>query len=138
MSGESKMETGVMTWWTTTPAISLVFNGCTFDGKNNHPEARAMQIYGNVNMEVTGCTFNTFKRYSLKYVGKDGNIATFKNNVVNNSNNFVELGSSAYAGKNYTVNFIGSILANGINNYVIANEEGQTVNVDNKKVYPQN
>lgn len=138
VSGESKMETGVMTWWTTTPAISLVFNGCTFEGKNDHPSARAMQIYGNVNMEVTGCTFSTFKDYSLKYVGKNGNVATFKNNVVENSKNFVELGSSVYPGEDCVVNFIGSILANGINNYVIANEEGQTVNVDDKKVYPQN
>ena len=44
VSGESKAETGVMTWWTTAPALSLTFAGCEFVGYNDHTSARAKQI----------------------------------------------------------------------------------------------
>ena len=129
VAGTSHMETGVMTWWTTQD-MSLSFNNCTFEGKDGHASARAMQIYGHVNMQVTNCTFNTKKDYTLKYVAQDGNVATFSNNTVNNSVNFVELGSSLYPGTNYTANINNNTLGNGVNTHVIANNENQTVNVD--------
>lgn len=129
VAGTSGKETGVMTWWTIN-VMSLTFNNCTFEGKDGHPSARAMQIYGHVNMQVTNCTFNTKKDYTLKYAAHDGNIATFSNNTVNNSENFVELGSSAYPGANYTANIYNNTLGNGVNTHIIANDENQTVNVD--------
>ena len=129
VAGTSGKETGVMTWWTTQD-MSLSFNNCTFEGKDGHTSARAMQIYGHVNMEVENCTFNTKKDYTLKYAAHDGNIATFSNNTVNNSVNFVELGSSAYPGANYTANIYNNTLGNGVNTHIIANVENQTVNVD--------
>lgn len=131
VAGTSGKETGVMTWWTVANSVaSLSFNNCTFEGKDGHASARAMQIYGHVNMEVTNCTFNTKKDYTLKYVAQDGNVATFSNNTVNNSVNFVELGSSVYPGTNYTANINNNTLGNGVNTHVIANNENQTVNVD--------
>lgn len=131
VAGTSGKETGVMTWWTTeNNVMSLSFNNCTFEGKDDHANARAMQIYGYVNMEVNNCSFNTKKDYTLKYVAQNGNIATFSNNIVNNSENFVELGSSAYPGTNYTANINNNTLGNGVNTYIIANNENQTVNVD--------
>ena len=131
VAGTSGRETGVMTWWTTkNNVMSLLFNNCTFEGQNDHANARAMQIYGYVNMEVSNCTFNTNKDYTLKYVANEGNIATFSNNIVNNSENFVELGSSAYPGSNYTANIINNTLGNGVNTHIIANNENQTVNVN--------
>lgn len=136
VSGESKKETGVMTWWTGESLMKLNFYGCAFNGKADHPSARAMQIYGNVDMIVEDCVFKTYKDYTLKYVGNEGNSATFNNNKVYNSENFVELGSSAYPGQNYTVNINGSTLYQGVNSHIIANVEGQTVNINNKKVYP--
>lgn len=128
VAGTSGRETGVMTWWTTDD-MSLTFDNCTFEGKNGHASARAMQIYGNVNMEVSNCTFNTKKDYTLKYVAEDDNVATFTNNTVNNSENFVELGSSVYPGSNYTVNINNNTLGAGVNTHVIANPENQIVNV---------
>lgn len=131
VAGTSGKETGVMTWGTTeNNVMSLSFNNCTFEGKDDHANARAMQIYGYVNMEVNNCSFNTKKDYTLKYVAQNGNIATFSNNIVNNSENFVELGSSAYPGTNYTANINNNTLGNGVNTHIIANNENQTVNVD--------
>lgn len=131
VAGTSGKETGVMTWWTTeNNVMSLSFNNCTFEGKDDHANARAMQIYGYVNMEVNNCSFNTKKDYTLKYVAQNGNIATFSNNIVNNSENFVELGSSAYPGTNYTANINNNTLGKGVNTHIIANNENQTVNVD--------
>ena len=131
VAGTSGKETGVMTWWTTeNNVMSLSFNNCTFEGKDDHANARAMQIYGYVNMEVNNCSFNTKKDYTLKYVAQNGNIATFSNNIVNNSENFVELGSSAYPGTNYTANINNNTLGNGVNTHFIANNENQTVNVN--------
>lgn len=131
VAGTSGRETGVMTWWTTkNNVMSLLFNNCTFEGQNDHANARAMQIYGYVNMEVSNCTFNTNKDYTLKYVANEGNIATFSNNIVNNSENFVELGSSAYPGSNYTANIINNTLGNGVNTHIIANNENQNVNLN--------
>ena len=131
VAGTSGKETGVMTWWTTeNNVMSLSFNNCTFEGKDDHANARAMQIYGYVNMEVNNCSFNTKKDYTLKYVAQNGNIATFSNNIVNNSENFVELGSSAYPGTNYTANINNNTLGNGVNTHIIANNENQTVNVN--------
>ena len=131
VAGTSGKETGVMTWWTTeNNVMSLSFNNCTFEGKDDDANARAMQIYGYVNMEVNNCSFNTKKDYTLKYVAQNGNIATFSNNIVNNSENFVELGSSAYPGTNYTANINNNTLGNGVNTHIIANNENQTVNVN--------
>lgn len=131
VAGTSGKETGVMTWWTVKESVaSLSFNNCTFEGKDGHASARAMQIYGHVNMQVNNCTFNTKKDYTLKYVAQNGNTATFSNNTVNNSENFVELGSSVYPGTNYTVNINNNTLGKGVNTHVIANDENQTVNVD--------
>lgn len=131
VAGTSGRETGVMTWWTTeNNVMSLLFNNCTFEGQNDHANARAMQIYGYVNMEVSNCTFNTNKDYTLKYVANEGNIATFSNNIVNNSENFVELGSSVYPGSNYTANIINNTLGNGVNTHIIANNENQNVNLN--------
>lgn len=131
VAGTSGKETGVMTWWTTeNNVMSLSFNNCTFEGQNDHANARAMQIYGYVDMEVSNCTFNTNKDYTLKYVANEGNIATFSNNIVNNSENFVELGSSAYPGSNYTANIINNTLGNGVNTHIIANNENQNVNLN--------
>ena len=131
VAGTSGKETGVMTWWTTeNNVMSLSFNNCTFEGKDDHANARAMQIYGYVNMEVNNCSFNTKKDYTLKYVAQKGNIATFSNNIVNNSENFVELGSSAYPGTNYTANINNNTLGNGVNTHIIANNENQNVNLN--------
>lgn len=131
VAGTSGKETGVMTWWTTeNNVMSLSFNNCTFEGKDDHANARAMQIYGYVNMEVNNCSFNTKKDYTLKYVALNGNIATFSNNIVNNSENFVELGSSAYPGTNYTANINNNTLGKGVNTHTIAHDENQTVNVN--------
>ena len=131
VAGTSGRETGVMTWWTTeNNVMSLSFNNCTFEGKDDHANARAMQIYGYVNMEVNNCSFNTKKDYTLKYVAQNGNIATFSNNIVNNSENFVELGSSAYPGTNYTANINNNTLGKGVNTHTIAHDENQTVNVN--------
>lgn len=131
VAGTSGRETGVMTWWTTeNNVMSLSFNNCTFEGQNDHANARAMQIYGYVKMEVSNCTFNTNKDYTLKYVANEGNIATFSNNIVNNSENFVELGSSVYPGSNYTANIINNTLGNGVNTHIIANNENQNVNLN--------
>lgn len=131
VAGTSGRETGVMTWWTTeNNVMSLSFNNCTFEGQNDHANARAMQIYGYVNMEVSNCTFNTNKDYTLKYVANEGNIATFSNNIVNNSEHFVELGSSVYPGSNYTAKIINNTLGNGVNTHIIANNENQNVNLN--------
>lgn len=130
VAGSSKKETGVMTWWTGDNLMTLSFNNCTFEGKDNHSSARAMQIYGDVNMSVTNCTFTTAKDYTLKYVATEGNVATFSNNIVNNSNNFVELGSSVYPGDKYTANINNNTLGEGVNTHVIANPENQTVNLN--------
>lgn len=131
VAGTSGKETGVMTWWTTeNNVMSLSFNNCTFEGKDDHANARAMQIYGYVNMKVNNCSFNTKKDYTLKYVAQNGNIATFSNNIVNNSENFVELGSSTYPGTNYTANINNNTLGKGVNTHTIAHDENQTVNVN--------
>ena len=130
VAGTSGKETGVMTWWTTENNVMfLSFNNCTFEGKDDHANARAMQIYGYVNMKVNNCSFNTKKDYTLKYVAQNGN-ATFSNNIVNNSENFVELGSSTYPGTNYTANINNNTLGKGVNTHTIAHDENQTVNVN--------
>lgn len=134
VAGSSGRETGVMTWWTGNNQMSLAFNGCEFVGKDNHASARAMQIYGKVDMEVKNCTFTTAKDYTLKYVAQEGNVAVFEGNTVSNSENFVELGSSAYPGNKYTVKINDTTLGTGVNHYVVANPENQTIYVNNQVV----
>lgn len=129
VSGESKAETGVMTWWIVNK-MSLTFNDCTFEGKDNHESARAMQIYGNADLTVTNCTFNTYKDYSLKYVATEGNVATFDGNKVYNTKNFVQLGSALYAGSKYTVKINNTTLGDGVSHYYIDNDENQKVYID--------
>ena len=126
VAGTSTRETGVMTWWTTNLA-TFKFNSCVFEGKDS--QSRAMQIYGNVNMEVKNCIFTTAKDYTLKYVAKEGNVAVFEDNTVSNSKNFVELGSAPYAGNKYTVKINNNTL-NSVNPYVVANKENQVIFVD--------
>lgn len=129
VDGNSGKETGVMTWWTTKECgATLTFDGCSFEGKNNHAEARAMQIYGHVNLDVQNCRLATAKRYAIKYVGNEGYVATIKNCNVSNCKYTVELGSDVYPGSKYVVNFEGNTLAEGIADYKIANAEGATVN----------
>ena len=129
VDGNSGKETGVMTWWTTKECgATLTFDGCSFEGKNNHAEARAMQIYGHVNLDVQNCRLATAKRYAIKYVGNEGYVATIKNCNVSNCNYTVELGSAQYPGSKYVVNFEGNTLAEGIADYKIANDEGATIN----------
>ena len=134
VAGTSKAETGVMTWWTTEKG-SLSFNKCTFNGIENHASARAMQIYGNMDLTVSQCTFNTPYRYSLKYVG-DETTAVLTNNTVNNAQYMVELGSSAYPGNAYEVTILGSVLVEGIENFKVANVEEQIVNGVEYSKYP--
>ncbi len=129
VDGNTGKETGVMTWWTTKECgATLTFDGCSFEGKNNHAEARAMQIYGHVNLDVQNCRLATAKRYAIKYVGNEGYVATIKNCNVSNCKYTVELGSGEYPGSKYVVNFEGNTLAEGIADYKIANDEGATVN----------
>lgn len=129
VDGNTGKETGVMTWWTTEECgATLTFDGCSFEGKNNHAEARAMQIYGHVNLDVQNCRLATAKRYAIKYVGNEGYVATIKNCNVSNCKYTVELGSGEYPGSKYVVNFEGNTLAEGIADYKIANDEGATVN----------
>lgn len=129
VDGNTGKETGVMTWWTTKECgATLTFDGCSFEGKNNHAEARAMQIYGHVNLDVQNCRLATAKRYAIKYVGNEGYVATIKNCNVSNCKYTVELGSADYPGSKYVVNFEGNTLAEGIADYKIANDEGATVN----------
>ena len=129
IDGNSGKETGVMTWWTTEECgATLTFDGCSFEGKNNHAEARAMQVYGYVNLDVQNCRLATAKRYALKYVGNEGYVATIKNCNVSNCKYTVELGSAVYPGSKYVVNFEGNTLAEGIADYHVANDENATVN----------
>lgn len=129
VDGNTGKETGVMTWWTTKECgATLTFDGCSFEGKHNHAEARAMQIYGHVNLDVQNCRLATAKRYAIKYVGNEGYVATIKNCNVSNCKYTVELGSGEYPGSKYVVNFEGNTLAEGIADYKIANDEGATVN----------
>ncbi|MDD6019084.1 MAG: hypothetical protein PUD41_01455 [bacterium] len=109
VDGTDGKETGVMTWWTTSVG-EMTFKNCTFEGKDNHAEARGMQIYGHYNIDVEGCTFTTAKRYSLKYVAQEGCVANLKNNIVKNANYFVEIGSEPYKGTKYTINYEGNTL----------------------------
>ena len=127
VTGESKAETGVMSWWTTNKGV-MNFTNCTFNGGND--SARGMQIYGNYDLNVTNCTFNTAKDYSIKYVGAKGCVATFKKNNVNATTNFVQTGSAPYAGANYTLVFEGNTLATGINHVYVDNAEGQTITIN--------
>ena len=127
VTGESGAETGVMSWWTTNKGV-MNFTNCTFNGGNG--SARGMQIYGNYDLNVTNCTFNTAKDYSIKYVGDEGCVATFKNNNVNATTNFVQTGSAPYAGANYTLVFEGNTLASGINHVYVDNAEGQTITIN--------
>lgn len=133
VEGTSGKETGVMTWWVTNK-MSLTFNDCTFEGKNNHTSARAMQIYGNADLNVTDCTFNTYKDYSLKYVAAEGNVATFNGNKVYNTENFVQLGSAPYAGSKYTVKINNTTMGEGVSHYYIDNDEDQMVYIDGSLV----
>lgn len=129
VDGNSGKETGVMTWWTTEECgATLTFDDCSFEGKNNHAEARAMQIYGHVNLDVQNCRLATAKRYAIKYVGNEGYVATIKNCNVSNCKYTVELGSDVYPGSKYVVNFESNTLAEGIADYKIVNDEGATVN----------
>ena len=129
VDGNTGKETGVMTWWTTKECgATLTFDGSSFEGKNNHAEARAMQIYGHVNLDVQNCRLATAKRYAIKYVGNEGYVATIKNCNVSNCKYTVELGSDVYPGSKYVVNFEGNTLAEGIADYKIANDEGATIN----------
>ena len=134
VSEASGAETGVMTWWTAGNLATLTFNDCEFDGVSDR--SRAMQIYGTVNLKVDGCTFKTKKDYSLKYVGGEGCTAEFSGNYVSNTENFVQLGSATYPGKNYIVSFNHNTLEGSVNLYKIDNEENQTIYVDNVNVYP--
>ena len=127
VTGESGAETGVMSWWTTKTGI-MNFEKCIFNGGNDR--ARAMQIYGNYTLNVEECTFNTEKDYSIKYVGAPGLTATFENNKVFNTVNFVQTGSAPYAGKDYILVFAGNTLADGINHVYVDNDEGQTITID--------
>ena len=129
VEGTSGKETGVMTWWTVVdkPA-TLTFEGCTFEGKNNHAEARAMQIYGHVNLTVDNCKLTTAKRYALKYAGNEGFTCSVKNCNVSNCEYTVELGSADYPGSKYIVNFENNTLASGIADYKIAHTEDATIN----------
>ena len=127
VTGESGAETGVMSWWTTNKGV-MNFTNCTFNGGNG--SARGMQIYGNYDLNVTNCTFNTAKDYSIKYVGDEGCVATFKNNNVTATTNFVQTGSAPYAGANYTLVFEGNTLATGINHVYVDNAEGQTITIN--------
>ena len=127
VTGESKAETGVMSWWTTKTGI-MNFKKCTFNGETN--SARAMQIYGNYTLNVEECTFNTEKDYSIKYVGEPGLTATFKNNKVYNTVNFVQTGSAPYAGNGYSLVFTGNTLAEGIKHVYVDNDEGQIITID--------
>ena len=130
VSGESKKETGVMSWW-TTEVDTMYFKNCTFNGGND--SARAMQIYGHYDLTVEGCTFNTEKDYSIKYVGVSGTTATFKNNKVYETVNFVQTGSAPYAGKDYALVFEGNTLADGINHVYVDNDENQTITIEGKR-----
>ena len=127
VTGESKAETGVMSWWTTNKG-TMNFKDCTFNGGNSN--ARAMQIYGNYDLNVESCTFNTEKDYSIKYVGAEGTKATFKNNTVNKTKNFVQTGSKPYAGENYALVFEGNVLAEGINHVYVDNDENQSITIN--------
>ena len=127
VTGESKAETGVMSWWTTNKGV-MNFTNCTFNGGND--SARGMQIYGNYDLNETNCTFNTAKDYSIKYVGAEGCVATFKNNNVTATTNFVQTGSASYAGENYTLVFEGNTLANSIKHVYVDNAEGQTITIN--------
>lgn len=128
VDGSNAKETGVMTWWTLeTCPTALAFDGCTFEGKNNHSEARAMQIYGHVNLTVENCTLTTAKRYAIKYVGKENYTATIRNNNVSNCQYTVELGSADYSGSKYKVFFENNHLASGIADYKIAHDEDATI-----------
>jgi|GEM_PF-2173885 len=132
VSGNSKAETGIMTWWITS-TVTFKFSNCLFTdcGDAYKPSsARAMQIYGDVNMTVDNCVFNTKKDYTLKYVAKAGNKASFSNCEVSNSENFVELGSAPYAGDGYAIEINNTTLGTGVNYYVVANEENQSVTID--------
>jgi len=126
-SNSTGAETGVMSWWTTNKGV-MNFTNCTFNGGNS--SARGMQIYGNYDLNVTNCTFNTAKDYSIKYVGSEGCVATFKNNNVNATTNFVQTGSAPYAGANYTLVFEGNTLATGIKHVYVDNAEGLEVVVE--------
>ena len=130
VSGESKSETGVMSWWTTNVG-TMTFKNCTFNGGSS--SARAMQIYGKYNLNVEGCTFNTAKDYSIKYVGSENLTATFKNNKVNNTVNFVQTGSAPYAGENYTLVFENNTLAAGINHVYVDNDENQIITINGNR-----
>lgn len=128
VDGGSGKETGVMTWWTTIDCkVKLSFTGCSFEGKDNNAEARAMQIYGYVNLDVDKCTFTTAKRYALKYAANEGFIANIKKCKVSNCKYTVELGSDQYPGSKYTVNFENNQLASGVADYKVAHEEGATI-----------
>lgn len=129
VNGDSGKETGVMTWWTTDACkAKLSFTKCTFEGKDNNAKARAMQIYGHVNLDVDNCTFTTNYRYAIKYAANEGFVANVKNCKVSNCQYTVELGSSEYPGKDYTVNFENNTLGSGIADYKVAHEEGATIN----------
>ncbi|MDY2942841.1 MAG: hypothetical protein SOT07_03995, partial [Paludibacteraceae bacterium] len=127
VDGSAGKETGVMSWWLTEKTY-MTFNACTFEGNasGTPAEARAMQIYDNVELVVDGCTFLTAKRYSLKYVGKNSK-GVFKNNTISNASTcFVELGSATYPGANYSAQFYNNTLASGIAEYVVADATGLT------------
>ncbi len=137
VSGEAREETGVMTWYVTeTNPATLNFENCIFEAKGSKP-AFAMQIYDFVDMTASNCIFKTGypenidgTNYTMavKYVGETGFKATLENNIVENVDYFVELGSSAYPGENYAVNIINNTLGVGVNTHIIANDENQTVN----------
>lgn len=127
VTGNSGAETGVMSWWTTNHGV-MNFTNCTFNGEN--ASARGMQIYGNYDLNVTGCTFNTAKDYSIKYVGDEDCVATFENNTVNATTNFVQTGSAPYAGADYSLVFVNNNLADGIKHVYVDNAEGQTIIID--------
>ena len=139
VSGAGKYETGIMTWWTVAKT-TFDFDNCVFeasDAAGSKPSsARAMQIYGDVDMTVDGCTFATAKSYSLKYVGEEGCTAVFNDNTVSNSTCFVQLGSSVYAGTGYSISLNNTTYSGEIAPYLIDNEESQTVYIDGVKVYP--
>lgn len=134
VDGSSAKETGVMTWWTLeTCPTALAFDGCTFEGKSTPAEARAMQIYGHVNLTVDNCTLTTAKRYAIKYAANENYTATIRNNTVSNCQYTVELGSAGYPGSKYKVFFENNHLASGIADYKIAHNEDAIISGGTEK-----
>ena len=120
VDGTDGKETGVMSWWTTSVG-KMTFKNCTFEGKDNHAEARGMQIYGHYNIDVEDCTFTTAKRYSLKYSAKPNCVANIKNSKFENAEYIVEISTPDASYRegctDYTINFENNTLYGDIKLY---------------------